>query len=77
IRKRLRQLFQRQAKITSKITKKAKENEDEAQKYQQYFDWSEVLLKAPSHRLLALLRAENEGFIKLKIEIDNDEAIGF
>ncbi|MBT0552084.1 Tex family protein [Riemerella anatipestifer] len=77
IRKRLRQLFQRQAKITSKITKKAKENENEAQKYQQYFDWSEVLLKAPSHRLLALLRAENEGFIKLKIEIDNDEAIGF
>ncbi|MDY3547473.1 Tex family protein [Riemerella anatipestifer] len=77
IRKRLRQLFQRQAKITSKITKKAKENEDEAQKYQQYFDWSEVLLKAPSHRLLALLRAENEGFIKLKIEIDNDEAIDF
>ncbi|MDY3521540.1 Tex family protein [Riemerella anatipestifer] len=77
IRKRLRQLFQRQAKITSKITKKAKENEEEAQKYQQYFDWSEVLLKAPSHRLLALLRAENEGFIKLKIEIDNDEAIGF
>ncbi|MRM96828.1 RNA-binding transcriptional accessory protein [Riemerella anatipestifer] len=77
IRKRLRQVFQRQAKITSKITKKAKENEDEAQKYQQYFDWSEVLLKAPSHRLLALLRAENEGFIKLKIEIDNDETIGF
>ncbi|MCW0509129.1 Tex family protein [Riemerella anatipestifer] len=77
IRKRLRQLFQRQAKIISKITKKAKENEDGAQKYQQYFDWSEVLLKAPSHRLLALLRAENEGFIKLKIEIDNDEAIGF
>ncbi|MRQ23265.1 RNA-binding transcriptional accessory protein [Riemerella anatipestifer] len=77
IRKRLRQLFQRQAKVTSKITKKAKENEEEAQKYQQYFDWSEVLLKAPSHRLLALLRAENEGFIKLKIEIDNDEAINF
>ncbi|MCO7354388.1 Tex family protein [Riemerella anatipestifer] len=77
IRKRLRQLFQQQAKITSKITKKAKENEEEAQKYQQYFDWSEVLFKAPSHRLLALLRAENEGFIKLKIEIDNDEAIDF
>ncbi|MDY3319091.1 Tex family protein [Riemerella anatipestifer] len=77
IRKRLRQLFQRQAKITSKITKKAKENEEEAQKYQQYFDWCEVLFKAPSHRLLALLRAENEGFIKLKIEIDNDEAIDF
>ncbi|USL94969.1 RNA-binding transcriptional accessory protein [Riemerella anatipestifer] len=77
IRKRLRQMFQRQAKITSKITKKAKENEEEAQKYQQYFDWSETLLKAPSHRLLALLRAENEGFIKLKIEIDNDEAINF
>jgi transcriptional accessory protein Tex/SPT6 len=36
-------------------------------KFHQYFDWSEPLSKAPSHRLLAMLR--NEGFVKLKIEL--------
>ena len=46
----------------------------EAQKFKQYFDWSENLSKTPSHRLLAMLRAENEGFIKIKIEVDVDES---
>lgn len=74
IRKNLRRLFQRKAAVTTKVVKK-KAEDDDAQKFKQYFDWSEPLSKAPSHRLLAMLRAENEGFIKLKIEIDNDEAI--
>lgn len=77
VRKRLRQQFQRQAMLSTKITKKAKENEEEAQKYQQYWDWNEPLTKAPSHRLLAMLRAENEGFIKLKVEVDQDEVLSF
>ena len=76
IRKNLRRLFQRKAAVTTKVVQK-KAEEDDAQKFKQYFDWSESLSKAPSHRLLAMLRAENEGFIKLKIEIDNDEAIEF
>ena len=76
VRKNLRRLFQRKAAVTTKVVKK-KAEEDDAQKFKQYFDWSEPLSKAPSHRLLAMLRAENEGFIKLKIEIDNDEAIDF
>jgi len=73
VRKQLRRLFQRKATITTKVVKDKKE-ESEAQKFSQYFDWSEPLFKAPSHRLLAMLRAENEGFIKLKIEVDIDEA---
>ena len=40
-----------------------------------YFDWQESLKRIPSHRFLAILRAENEGFIRLKIEIDSDSAI--
>ena len=80
VRKNLRRLFQRKATLTTKIVKK-KAEEEEAQKFKQYFDWSESISKAPSHRLLAMLRAENEGFIKLKIEIDpegsGDEAIDF
>ncbi|WKS94519.1 Tex family protein [Riemerella columbina] len=77
VRKRLRQLFQRTAKIVTKITKKGKENPDDAQKYQQYFDWNESLSRVPSHRLLAMLRAENEGFIKVKIEVNTDDALAF
>ncbi|WP_130734825.1 Tex family protein [Flavobacterium sp. J27] len=76
IRKNLRRLFQRKAVITTKVVKKKAEDED-AQKFKQYFDWSEAISKAPSHRLLAMLRAEKEGFIKLKVELENDEAIDF
>ncbi len=73
VRKQLRRLFQRKAVITTKVVK-TKKDEEAAQKFSQYFDWSEPLSKAPSHRLLAMLRAENEGFIKSKIDVDIDES---
>jgi len=74
IRKNLRRTFQRKASITTKVVK-AKKDDEKAKKFEQYFEWEENLQRAPSHRLLAMLRAENEGFIKFKIEIDTDEAI--
>ena len=73
VRKQLRRLYERKAIITTKVVK-TKKDEEGAQKFNQYFDWSEPLSKAPSHRLLAMLRAENEGFIKFKVEVDIDEA---
>jgi uncharacterized protein len=73
VRQSLRRLFNRKAIIETKVVKK-KAEEEEAQKYKQYFDWTEPISKAPSHRLLAMLRAENEGFIKIKIDVDSDEA---
>ena len=73
VRQQLRRLFQRKATITTKVVKTKKEEEG-AQKFSQYFDWSEPLSKTPPHRLLAMLRAENEGFVKLKTEVDIDEA---
>ena len=76
IRKNLRRVFQRKAVISSKVVKTQKE-EEEAQKYAQYFDWSEPLNKIPSHRLLAMLRAEKEGFIKVSIDIDKEEILTF
>jgi len=76
IRKNLRRIFQRKAVISSKVVKTKKE-EEEAQKYAQYFDWSESLNKIPSHRLLAMLRAEKEGFIKVSIDIDKEEILTF
>ncbi|QDP84314.1 RNA-binding transcriptional accessory protein [Chryseobacterium sp. SNU WT5] len=76
VRKNLRRLFQRKAVIASKVVKTKKEDEA-AQKFSQYFEWEESLNRIPSHRLLAMLRAETEGFVKTKIEIDKEEALDF
>lgn len=73
IRKSLRRIFGRKAAITTKAVKTA--DPEKAKKFEQYLDWSENLAKVPSHRLLALLRAENEGIIKFKIDIDSTEAL--
>ncbi len=74
IRKNLRRLFQRKSEISSKVVK-AKKEDEAAQKFSQYFEWQEALSRIPSHRLLAMLRAENEGFVKVSVDIDKDEAL--
>jgi uncharacterized protein len=74
IRKQLRRVYQRSSNIATKVVKSKKEEEG-AQKFAQYFDWSEPLSKAPAHRLLAMLRAENEGYIKTKIEIETEDVL--
>ena len=75
IRKSLRKIFGRKAAISTKPVKGA--DPEKAKKFEQYLDWSENLGKAPSHRLLAMMRAENEGIIKFKVEIENEEALDF
>lgn len=76
IRKNLRRMFQRKAVITTKVVK-AKKEDEAAQKFSQYFEWEETLSKTPSHRLLAMLRAEAEGFVKLNVAIEKEEALDF
>ena len=76
IRRTLRKVFQRKALIVTEVAK-GKADEEEAQKYSQYFDWNEPLAKAPSHRVLAMLRAEKEGFIKMKVQVDTEETLPF
>ncbi len=76
VRKNLRRIFQRKAVVTSKVVK-AKKDEEDAQKFSQYFEWEENLSRTPSHRLLAMLRAEAEGFVKTNVGIDKEEAIDF
>ena len=76
IRKNLRRLFQRKAEITTKVVK-TKKDDEAAQKFSQYFDWAEPISKAPSHRLLAMLRAEAEGFVKLNVAVEKEEALDF
>lgn len=74
IRSNLRSQLERHAMISTKVVK-AKKDDDNAQKFRDYFEWEEALSRIPSHRLLAILRAEKESFIRVKIEIDNAHAL--
>jgi len=74
IRNNIRRQLERFAMISTKVIK-TKAQDENAQKFRDYFDWEESLSRIPSHRLLAILRAEKEGFIRLKIEIDSDKAL--
>lgn len=74
IRNNIRHQIERFAMISTKVVK-TKAEDEKAQKFRDYFDWEESLHRIPSHRLLAILRAESEGFIRVKIEIDNDKAL--
>src|SRR5690554_4362150 len=74
IRNMIRHQLDRHAMISTKVVKKYEEDEN-AQKFRDYFEWNESLNRIPSHRLLAILRATSEGFIRHKIEIDDDIAL--
>lgn len=74
IRNNIRYQLEKFATINTKVVK-AKKDDEKAQKFRDYFEWSESLSRCPSHRFLAILRAEKEGFIRVKIEIDNERAL--
>jgi len=73
-RKNIRELFWHDGIIQATVVKSKAESE-EAQKFKDYFDWKEPIKKTPSHRLLAMRRAEKEGFILLDISPTEDLAI--
>lgn len=68
----IRSQFTRQAVITAKVAK-GKEKEEAAAKYRDYFDFSEPLKRCTSHRMLALLRGEAEGILKVSIAPAEDD----
>jgi len=71
-RTRIRRLFERKATVKAKLVKG---KEEEGAKYRDYFDWEERLGKAPSHRILAMRRAEKEKIVKLRIAPEEEEAL--
>ena len=73
-RQSVRGSFRRTALITSKVVK-AKAETDEAQKFSDYFDWSEPLKRCSSHRLLAMRRGEAEGILRVSITVDEEENV--
>lgn len=69
-RNKVRNIFRRSAMLVSKV---AKGKEEEGGKFQSWFDWSEPATKAPSHRVLAMFRGEEEGVLRVKIAPADDE----
>ncbi len=74
VRSGLRKFYSRNAILISKVIKQ-KEGSVDAQKYRQYFEWKEPLHRVPSHRFLAMYRAEKEQVIRLKAEVEKENAL--
>jgi uncharacterized protein len=74
VRKSIRELFEKEAIVSSKLLM-SKEGDAEAAKYRDYFAWSEPLSKIPSHRLLAIRRGETEGFLMMRVTVDELRAV--
>ncbi|MHA8086011.1 Tex family protein [Aquirufa antheringensis] len=71
-REEARNLFTRKTTVKSTV---AKGKKDEGIKYKDYFDWSESLAQAPSHRVLALFRGENEGILNLNLTGPDEDVL--
>ncbi len=72
-RNAIRKVFDREAIVYAKVKKN---KEEEGVKYRDYFDFNEPLKKVPSHRLLAIRRGEEEGFLSVIISPEEDNALG-
>lgn len=71
-RSKIRRLFTEESVIRSKVVKG---KETDGEKYKDYHNWEEPLAKVPSHRYLAMIRGENEGYLKLEIRPPSEKAI--
>ncbi len=70
-RKRIRSLFQKESVVSAKVVKG---KDQDGINFQMYFDYHEPLHRAPSHRLLAMFRGENEGFLRIAVQVEEDQA---
>ncbi|RYY86068.1 MAG: RNA-binding transcriptional accessory protein [Chitinophagaceae bacterium] len=73
-RNTVRNLFEKEAGLSARVLESKKE-EAEAQKYRDYFEFSEPLAKCPSHRLLAIRRGEKEGFLLMDLSVEKARAV--
>ena len=72
IRANVRRLFLKSAQIQARVKKRKQE---EGLKFKNYFDWSEIAFKAPSHRVLAMLRGQKEAFLTVHVLPDEEQAL--
>lgn len=74
-RNRMRNIFRRTAMLSSQLVK-GKSDDDEADRYRSWFDWKENAFRAPSHRVLAILRGSEAGCLRVKVApLDDEQAI--
>ena len=71
LRGRVRKIYEEEATVSSKIMY-GKEEEADAQKFRDYFEWSEPFKAIPSHRMLAIRRGEKESFLLMRVEVPLD-----
>jgi uncharacterized protein len=71
-RAEIRRLFSSKGQFQTKVIK---DKEEEGRKYEDYFDWQESVAKAPSHRILAMRRGSNEGFLRLQVTVPEEQAL--
>jgi len=71
-RAKLRELYWSEAVVKSKVMS---DKQEAAAKFKDYFDWSEPVGKIPSHRLLAIRRGETEGFLMMRISVEENSAL--
>jgi len=74
LRGRVRKIHEEEATVSSKVMY-GKEEDAEAQKFRDYFEWSEALKSIPSHRMLAIRRGEKEGFLLMRVEVPLDRVV--
>ena len=74
VRAQLRDLYTQWGTVASHVVK-GKEDDAEAQNYRNYFDFSQRLDRIPSHRLLAMLRAQDQGAVRVRMEVNGDHAL--
>jgi uncharacterized protein len=74
LRGRARKIYEEEAGVSSKIMY-GKEEDADAQKFRDYFEWSEPLSSIPSHRLLAIRRGEKDGFLLMRVEVPLERVV--
>lgn len=75
VRGALRAQYLRYGKVSAKVARGVDEDSDEALKYKNYFEFSEDISRAPSHRVLAILRGASEGILSVKVDVDSDRSL--
>ncbi len=74
VRAQLRDLYTQWGSVSAHVVK-GKEEDPDAQNYRNYFDFSQRLDRIPSHRLLAMLRAQEQGYVRVRMEVNPDHAM--
>ncbi|HSP42305.1 MAG TPA: Tex family protein, partial [Luteolibacter sp.] len=74
LRGAVRKIYEEEAVVSSKVMY-GKEEEADAQKFRDYFEWREPLKSIPSHRMLAIRRGEKEGFLLMRVEVPLERVV--